>query len=1775
VSLFKLGAHGYTANNFLAGWSDPEQTLLPGEGCSVMNPTTTPVNLVFHGEVPQGTLVNRLPSGGFLCSSIALQGGALQTRLGFPIQDGDIVALFNPAAGGFQVFGYALQEWLSGEPILNVGQPFWVLRVGLPIDWTRRFEVSEGSGGSYSIAPGAASGPVGQLNFFTFHPDKSLGRVFDSDGATPLGSGFSAQLYGGSEASEDRLAPMGQPATFLSEPAAGYVRAGAVSLPGIASGQLVHVQLRVWETARGVDYESALKAGGKAGKSAMISLNAGGVASANDLGVLPPNVNQFPSFMLLTVPSPPSITAHPQSQTATVGGTVTFTVSATGEPALLYQWRKDGADIFGATGATLKLNNVQPSDAGAYTVVVSNAAGSVTSDTARLTVEVCAPVPSGLVSWYKLATTAEDFLRRNPPSAVAGLTFVPGRVGDGGRFAVGGFIDIPHSPGLANPRWSVMAWVRPDGPGPNEDGFGSALINKLTGPTSASVWLNWDAPAGKFLAGVGDRAGAVSSARAFPPGEFYHVAATHDAVTFTLYVNGVVEAQQAPNTPLVYDPAFPWTIGANPPVYRAGFPRTFNGVIDEVAIYDRALAASEVQAIHAAGGAGLCPPLPECAPTPADLLSWFRAEGNALDSLGENDGSLQNGATFAPGQVGQAFLLDGVDDFVRVPHAPGLSPPASFTWTMWIHPASLANAPVLMSKEAEIVNRVGLQVTSAGALGGYFDSGTYSAVSPPGIIASGRFTHVAFVFDDAADAARLYVDGALAAEGPERRTPRGNTADLTIGKSALIAGHQFSGLLDEVSIFNRALAPAEIAAIHATGSAGMCPPPCPPRPDGLVSAYPMEEVVTDEAGGHQPSATQAVNFVPGQVGKGLSLGAGGFVEIPNSESLALQRFTWSTWVRPDGPGPNNDSFGSVILGKGESGTFAYALWWRAIDGRFLLGCGDIRSEVIISAETFPSGTFYHVAANYDGTAFKLFINGRPQGEFVSSKPLVYRAEIPWTIGATSAAFRGSFPRTWNGVIDEVEIYGRALSEAEIVGLHLRGLSPCTPTAELGLAPIPDVTLGDVTRGEGVSVTIQPGQSPLSSLRLAVTSSNPDLVPPEHVQFDGAGASRRLFIFPAAGRAGTATLTIRVTDAQGRGFSRSFTVTVRAEPPVITRQPENQTVFSGSGVTFRVSALGSPPLSYQWRRNGAPLPGAIDSALTLAAVTTADIGDFDVVVSNAQGPVTSAPARLTVLEPPLITEHPQSQPAPLGASVTLRVMATGTGALTFQWRHNGFNLPGATNPELVIPSVQAADAGTYSVVVSSPFGAASSGEAVITVLVDTLPFASNFADRGVLTDRSGAGQGNNLLATKEPGESNHAGQPGGHSVWISWLAPENGAVTFDTRGSSFDTLLAVYLGDRLDNLQPVASDDRGGGFDWSTVSFNATAGSTYHLVVDSFREPGVIVLNWTPVPTPVLQVTRAPQSQTVTEGANVAFSVEVFNPLAATTTLTYQWSRNGVPIAGATGATLPLNNITLDQTGLYSVEVNNGVAPAVSVSAELQINQPLGGQADRTVFVTDRLGEAVDLATQVQPQRFRLALDQLAALHGAAPARGYSGAQAFNSFGSSTEVGEPGFCGVLGGASRWFTYTAPASGTLTVSTDGSDFNTVLGVFTGPGLDFETLVLATCDNDGGADGKDSLARLEVTQGTTYFVAVDGVGGVTGTVKLSYTLAVPHRLGPVQANGDDFRITLRGPPGASTTVEASPNLRHWVPLLTTNSLTGLIEFVEHGRAHERRFYRAVQGL
>jgi uncharacterized repeat protein (TIGR03803 family) len=162
----------------------------------------------------------------------------------------------------------------------------------------------------------------------------------------------------------------------------------------------------------------------------------------------------------------------------------------------------------------------------------------------------------------------------------------------------------------------------------------------------------------------------------------------------------------------------------------------------------------------------------------------------------------------------------------------------------------------------------------------------------------------------------------------------------------------------------------------------------------------------------------------------------------------------------------------------------------------------------------------------------------------------------------------------------------------------------------------------------------------------------------------------------------------------------------------------------------------------------------------------------------------------------------------------------------------------------VVSFAATNGTTYYVAVDGFDG--DSGAFVLNWSPELPPINDNFVDATVISGLSGDVTGRNSSATKEPGEPNHAGNAGGSSVWFRWTAPLSGQYSFDTAGSVFDTLLAVYTGPSVNALTLVASDDNSGADFTSAMSFQAAGGMTYYVAVDGFAgEIGTLVLNWSP------------------------------------------------------------------------------------------------------------------------------------------------------------------------------------------------------------------------------------------------------------------------------------------------------------------------------------------
>jgi len=167
-------------------------------------------------------------------------------------------------------------------------------------------------------------------------------------------------------------------------------------------------------------------------------------------------------------------------------------------------------------------------------------------------------------------------------------------------------------------------------------------------------------------------------------------------------------------------------------------------------------------------------------------------------------------------------------------------------------------------------------------------------------------------------------------------------------------------------------------------------------------------------------------------------------------------------------------------------------------------------------------------------------------------------------------------------------------------------------------------------------------------------------------------------------------------------------------PIIGRVPVDATTRLGTGAEFTVEARAQAPISYQWSHEGTVIPGATNSTLRVAAVKPEDTGLYQVELES-DGFRTRASARLQVGTAPVIAERPDSQYVFQGAEALFSVRASGNAPLTYQWQHEGVDLPGETNALLRVEAAMVERAGLYTVKVGSPLGFESTASAPLVVL----------------------------------------------------------------------------------------------------------------------------------------------------------------------------------------------------------------------------------------------------------------------------------------------------------------------------------------------------------------------------------------------------------------------------------------------------------------------------
>jgi hypothetical protein len=390
--------------------------------------------------------------------------------------------------------------------------------------------------------------------------------------------------------------------------------------------------------------------------------------------------------------------------------------------------------------------------------------------------------------------------------------------------------------------------------------------------------------------------------------------------------------------------------------------------------------------------------------------------------------------------------------------------------------------------------------------------------------------------------------------------------------------------------------------------------------------------------------------------------------------------------------------------------------------------------------------------------------------------------------------------------------------------------------------------------------------------------------------------------PAA--AGTYTLTASAANSLGSGVPSILNLTVtggssstggNSTAPVILLPPSDQTTTVGSNVRFSVTAVGSGTLSYQWLHNGSLISGATGPILQISLVTGADAGAYTVTVSNAAGSVTSGSANLIISSftvPPVITAQPVKTSSIVGAATTFTVGASGSAPLSYQWLVGGTPIAGATAASFIIPSTKLADAGTYSVVVTNPFGTATSVNAVLSVSATASAPIFQYQPNPTTVNAGGTA-------------SFSVGVVGTPPLVYQWF--KNGAPLPGATGPALSF--------------PAAQVSDSGSYN---VTITNPVGS-----ITSAAAPLTVTTGGTPVPVKIVQ---QPIAVSTNHGGGATFSVAV----TGDATITYQWRKNQAPIAGATGPTYNLYGLQDSDAATYDVLVANGFSATISFPTPLTV-----------------------------------------------------------------------------------------------------------------------------------------------------------------------------------------------------------------------------------------------
>ena len=470
-----------------------------------------------------------------------------------------------------------------------------------------------------------------------------------------------------------------------------------------------------------------------------------------------------------------------------------------------------------------------------------------------------------------------------------------------------------------------------------------------------------------------------------------------------------------------------------------------------------------------------------------------------------------------------------------------------------------------------------------------------------------------------------------------------------------------------------------------------------PKPaSGLVAWMPGEGSAGDLVSGSSGVAVGGVSIAGGAIARGFEFsGAGGTVMVPDRSALRPARLSIEAWVKP--AYPMADGF-AVVVSKTTSGSLndGYGLGQVGNDSTFGFWINNASS--IRATTSLTSGVWQHVVGTYDGTALRIYVNGVLKGS------VPYSGGISHSISALEVGAAGGGSRAWKGGIDELQIYNRALTGAEItsrytafngnlglpdgIGLGtstgtLSGVPTSTPGAYSFTVRASDVygCLGSIDYTLGLDCpVIALANTPLPNAVQTVAYGPTSLsvgggTAPYVWNLVGGNLPSGMVLSSTGVLAGTVngavgnhTFTAQVTDSNGCVSSRTYSLTV--DCPAIAVAPStlpDVTQYAVSTPLALSSSGGTAPYTYQIDSGALPSGMSLSSSGVIAGTPTAPPGvySFDVRSTDASGCSAVKSLSITVTCPTL-SISPGTTPTARQYEAYSELLSASGGTAPYQW-----------------------------------------------------------------------------------------------------------------------------------------------------------------------------------------------------------------------------------------------------------------------------------------------------------------------------------------------------------------------------------------------------------------------------------------------------------------------------------------------------------------------------